>query len=135
MICSKDGCERSFKTASQLNDHIKGHNKAFSCKICDKKFSSRSALKYHVTKHAEVPQTFVCSTCSAEFASHKALGMHKRAHSAKEGPAEQPKREVKKINITALEPNKSEKNCTISCEKVIYNVCSLSCSFQSNYSL
>ncbi|KAL5259770.1 hypothetical protein ACHWQZ_G010018 [Mnemiopsis leidyi] len=84
--CSKDGCNKSFKTVSQLNDHIKGHDNAFLCEICNKAYRSRSALKFHLQKHQNNVIEFKCSVCQQVFASEKALKMHNRSHSRNKKP-------------------------------------------------
>ncbi|XP_063680685.1 zinc finger protein 14-like isoform X1 [Bolinopsis microptera] len=81
LTCSKDNCTKSFRTVSQLNDHIRGHENGFGCRFCNKSYKSRSALKSHEQKHTEETIENKCTICAKEYNSKNALKMHERSHS------------------------------------------------------
>lgn len=49
------------------------------CGICDKKFSCRTSLKYHMNIHMGV-KPFVCEVCGKAWADKRNLGTHRKIH-------------------------------------------------------
>ena len=47
--CTIDGCNASFVQKGNLIKHIEGHMsiKRYVCTLCNKRFSTKSSLKYH----------------------------------------------------------------------------------------
>ena len=70
-------CSKRFKTASNLNDHIKVHTtEKFECKTCNKTFKSQIGLQQHERLHTG--DLFPCSVCGEKFQSKHSVNRHQR---------------------------------------------------------
>ena len=70
-------CGKRFSTPSALKRHLKRHaEKAYKCDICDKAFVRKDELKSHLSTHAEVP-FHVCENCGMCLPSRASLYNHK----------------------------------------------------------
>ena len=77
----KDKCNQSFKTRSQLNDHILKHTKIKKhvCPECKASFSRKSRLKIHLMIHkGEKP--FQCEICKKQFREKSNYNYHLKKH-------------------------------------------------------
>lgn len=77
----KEICDKSFKTRSQLSDHLLKHTKIkkYSCPVCKISFSRKSRLKIHTMIHkGENP--FQCSICQKRFRERSNLNYHIKKH-------------------------------------------------------
>jgi len=77
----KEICDKSFKTRSQLSDHLLKHTKIkkYSCPECKISFSRKSRLKIHQMIHkGEMP--FQCSICQKRFRERSNLNYHIKKH-------------------------------------------------------
>ena len=77
----KDKCNQSFKTRSQLNDHILKHTqiKKHVCPECKASFSRKSRLKIHLMIHkGEKP--FQCEICKKQFREKSNYNYHLKKH-------------------------------------------------------
>ena len=80
----KDICKQSFKTKSQLSDHILKHTriKNYCCSECNASFSRKSRLKIHLMIHkGEKP--FQCEICGKKFREKSNYNFHIKKHSLK----------------------------------------------------
>ena len=48
--CPRGGCEKSFLQKKRFNEHMRSHEKSFSCDICLKKFGRRGDFNSHMKK-------------------------------------------------------------------------------------
>lgn len=76
------GCNRSYSTYSGLSKHQQFHcsattSKSFSCKYCEKDYSSLGALKMHIRTHTLPCQ---CKLCGKAFSRPWLLQGHIRTH-------------------------------------------------------
>ena len=80
----KDICKQSFKTKSQLSDHILKHTqvKNYRCVECKACFSRKSRLKIHLMIHkGEKP--FQCNICNKRFREKSNYNFHIKKHLSK----------------------------------------------------
>ena len=80
----KDICKQSFKTKSQLSDHILKHTqvKNYRCVECKACFSRKSRLKIHLMIHkGEKP--FQCNICQKKFREKSNYNFHIKKHFSK----------------------------------------------------
>ena len=61
-------CKKSFKTKSQLKDHLLKHTKIknTTCPECNKSFSRKSRLRIHMMIHKNI-LPFQCYICQKKF--------------------------------------------------------------------
>ena len=81
----KEICSKSFKTRSQLSDHLLKHTKIkkFTCPVCKISFSRKSRLKIHFMIHkGEMP--FQCIICQKRFRERSNLNFHIKKHKSNE---------------------------------------------------
>ena len=74
-------CDKRFFKKSNLNQHMKIHNKsnAFKCDICMKVFSKKCNLVVHYRIHTgEKP--FACQVCDRKFSRKDILVRHQATH-------------------------------------------------------
>ena len=82
--CTKEDCEKTFKTPGDLRTHLKRHDGAFriykfQCSHCDKKFQSSTAMKKHERLHTgEKP--YACKVCDYRCSDSSNLRKHERKH-------------------------------------------------------
>jgi len=50
-------------------------NKAFSCFVCAKKYTTNGSLKRHLNVHFEL-EKFYCNTCNKKFTQRESLLRH-----------------------------------------------------------
>ena len=77
-------CNQSFKTNSQLSDHLLKHTKIkkFSCPECKASFSRKRRLKIHIMIHkGEKP--FQCNICLKKFREKSNYNYHMKKHLSK----------------------------------------------------
>jgi transcription elongation factor Elf1 len=72
-------CSATFKTKDNLKDHMKTHNKALACDVCDKRFARRFQLTEHRLLHND-PSAFTCMVCGHKYSTASYLKRHMRAH-------------------------------------------------------
>ena len=74
-------CNKSFKTKSQLNDHLLKHTKIkkYTCLECNKSFSRKSRLKIHVMIHKNI-LPFQCNICQKKFREKSYYNFHMKKH-------------------------------------------------------
>ena len=73
-----DKCERKYSSKKALKCHKKlahGNGEVFKCNICSKKLSTKYKLKYHMTVHSE-KRFFKCSVCDVKFKARENLKKH-----------------------------------------------------------
>ncbi|XP_022071220.1 zinc finger and SCAN domain-containing protein 2-like [Acanthochromis polyacanthus] len=73
-------CEKRFSNCSHLAAHIRTHTgeRPYRCDICRKSFITTSALNRHQTIHTE-GKHFACSCCGKTFKWMESLGRHMRS--------------------------------------------------------
>ena len=121
LTCSKDNCTKSFRTVSQLNEHIRGHENGFGCQFCNKSYKSRSALKSHQQKHTEETIQNKCTICAKDYNSKNALKMHERSHS-NQIPSHKMaslQNKITPLNVPAQKSTESSNQSAIYYEEVI----------------
>lgn len=81
--CQEEGCEKAFKTASQLRAHIRWHKlrQGFCCSWpnCNLWFETNSALEIHMKTHT-MEKPYMCQICNRDFASSLYLDIHVKTH-------------------------------------------------------
>ncbi|CAL1538812.1 unnamed protein product, partial [Lymnaea stagnalis] len=77
-------CNRIFKRANHLNQHMKLHNseKSFPCTECSKSFGSAVVLKNHMRSHSTL-KPHLCQYCDASFSTSLSLRRHAMQHTTK----------------------------------------------------
>lgn len=81
MKCNMLGCEKVFRTPSNLYDHKRTvHARQFSCDHCEKAFVDKMRLLTHIRQHHLNQKPFKCKTCNKAFASAQNLRWHKHTH-------------------------------------------------------
>lgn len=81
---SCDKCEKSFKTASSLNEHdayVHSARKTFKCPQCEKFFAKQKDVNRHIKSHNE-ERSFVCH-CGKSYKSKFHLNRHNLSSHAK----------------------------------------------------
>jgi KRAB domain-containing zinc finger protein len=80
-------CKKAFRTVDALKQHKFVHmtdeeknKKGFPCTICDKKFSRRTKLEYHMRRHND-ERHFICTICNKSFHDSVRLKAHIERHS------------------------------------------------------
>ena len=86
-------CLKTFHNRKDRNNHRKViHTDAedvqqFFCKLCEKSYMSRSALKYHIDiSHKTKSPKVKCSVCDAPFGHKLSLKRHMKVHAQCTGP-------------------------------------------------
>jgi len=79
--CSKEGCNKSYKSKENLILHFKNFHlkeKPYKCNYCDLHFSHRNGKTYHERKvHTKIlPNVCTHSGCNKAYASKSALKYH-----------------------------------------------------------
>ena len=125
--CPKEDCDKSFRSTSQLNDHIKGHEQGFICNICNRSFKSRTGLKNHKSIHNRITAEQKCEQCDKTFNSVKALKMHGKCHISKTFATKDKiciGEQIENTKVLTLETVEevTSKNKHISCKKVFYKI-------------
>ncbi|XP_025106288.1 transcription factor E4F1-like isoform X2 [Pomacea canaliculata] len=79
-ICSI--CPKSFTTKDALNKHLVVHtdDRNFKCGVCGKLFKRIGHVKEHLKIHNS-DRPFACTFCDKAFKTHNALKVHVRTHS------------------------------------------------------
>lgn len=75
-------CQKRFSTDSALYIHKQSHETVykFTCHVCDRKFRSQCKLKIHMTMHTK-EKNFFCEQCNRGFAVRNNLTKHMLTHS------------------------------------------------------
>lgn len=69
-------CQKSFKTASTLVQHIDTHGETeYHCNECDLRLNSKRTLRQHMIKHNDVIK-HTCQMCNAQFKRTKTFKEH-----------------------------------------------------------
>ena len=79
-MCSKTVLSKSLKSHIQYHRSCEQNKHLMSCLICNKSFTTSTALKRHLLIH-ENAKPFECSSCSKTFRQKGALEVHRRIHS------------------------------------------------------
>ncbi|KAG4074145.1 hypothetical protein HA402_014350 [Bradysia odoriphaga] len=75
-----DVCGRGFKVKVGLDMHRSYHfDPNLPCKICEKLFRNKQALKKHMLVHSQ-DRKYKCETCRKAFQTRYTLRIHKRIH-------------------------------------------------------
>ena len=141
----KEICSKSFKTRSQLSDHLLKHTKIkkFTCPVCKISFSRKSRLKIHMMIHkGEMP--FQCSICQKRFRERSNLNFHIKKHKSNEMIKKKLFKNVKKYKNNKRNLNSKKK--VINVKKVDnkikennnFGICTLinsnnNCDYNNNY--
>lgn len=83
-------CESVFSNARQLRAHKKTHSmcvKIWSCKECNKSYSSKNLLDEHMNMHTG-ERPYKCPHCTKDFASKYTLTAHMKTHYERKRPYE-----------------------------------------------
>lgn len=83
-------CENIFSNARQLRAHKKSHSmcvKIWSCKECNKNYSSKNLLDEHMNMHTG-ERPYKCPHCTKDFASKYTLTAHMKTHYERKRPYE-----------------------------------------------
>lgn len=74
-------CDKSFKTKSQLSDHLLKHTqiKKYKCPDCQTLFSRKSRLKIHMLIHKNIIP-FQCNICKKKFREKSNFNYHMKKH-------------------------------------------------------
>lgn len=75
-------CGKSFRVNQMLRNHLYTHDvleKKFDCKLCNKRFSSKSGWNAHQISHSNEAK-FLCDLCGKSFRHEGNLRLHKRNH-------------------------------------------------------
>ena len=80
----KNICNQSFKTKSQLHDHILKHTqiKKYNCPECNVSFARKSRLKIHMMIHKGL-KPFQCNICKKQFREKSNFNFHLKKHNKK----------------------------------------------------
>jgi uncharacterized Zn-finger protein len=76
-------CDKQFSTKSHIKYHIycTGQTKPFQCNVCSKEFVTKSHLEVHILKHSGT-KPFVCNICQKSFSEKSKLNRHSILHSS-----------------------------------------------------
>lgn len=83
-------CEGVFASSRQLRLHKKSHSmcvKIWSCKECNKNYSSKNLLDEHMNMHTG-ERPYKCPHCTKDFASKYTLTAHMKTHYERKRPYE-----------------------------------------------
>ena len=82
----KNICNQSFKTKSQLHDHLLKHTqiKKYNCPECNVSFARKSRLKIHMMIHKGL-KPFQCNICQKQFREKSNFNFHLKKHYKKSG--------------------------------------------------
>ena len=103
----KNICSQTFKTKSQLTDHLLKHTqiKKFVCEKCGQCFARKSRLKIHMMIHTNL-KPFLCNICLKRFRERSNFNFHYKKHFKNENE----QKTVKNTNKTTKSSNKTLKN-------------------------
>ncbi|KAL7676786.1 hypothetical protein ACOME3_003036, partial [Neoechinorhynchus agilis] len=76
--CTFPNCQRSFKRASRLRDHLNSHygTSAYNCTICSKAFTRKDTLDVHLKTVHEGIRPFACPMCEYKASQGSLLRNH-----------------------------------------------------------
>ncbi|XP_070202868.1 PR domain zinc finger protein 10-like isoform X2 [Littorina saxatilis] len=80
-------CNKRFMNNSALACHLKTHSekKYYQCPLCNEGYDHISALKEHVTQHADANGHFTCDYCNKSFEDYHCIRKHMKSfHSDKQ---------------------------------------------------
>ncbi|KAF7274024.1 hypothetical protein GWI33_013290, partial [Rhynchophorus ferrugineus] len=101
-------CPKAFKTAVQLGGHKNCHTKPFSCKECNRPFSSLYAVRAHMETHKRDNNLrFDCFICGASYARSFALKDHMNSvHGGEEGELLDAEQEEAVMDVSDVQHDK-----------------------------
>ncbi|XP_018333812.1 endothelial zinc finger protein induced by tumor necrosis factor alpha [Agrilus planipennis] len=78
-----DICGKRYSSKNLLEEHINTHtgNRPYICSLCGKDFASKYTFKAHEKTHEVRPRPFQCQQCNKSFLSQQNLTQHERTHS------------------------------------------------------
>ena len=79
IACEDEGCERTFKSKSSLQKHLKKKIPS-KCEQCDKELMGETQLSIHLKKIHKFVRKFTCNTCYKSFAGVSSLKNHEMNH-------------------------------------------------------
>lgn len=76
-------CNKKYSSRNLLDEHMNMHTGArpYKCQHCSKDFASKYTLTAHTKIHTERKRPHECKVCSKSFYSHQNLAQHERTHS------------------------------------------------------
>ena len=69
-------CNIVFCTGNQLEKHRNQKHSDYVCSSCDKQFTTKRALEYHLKRQ----KTFNCLLCGKQFCNKKRFNAHRNTH-------------------------------------------------------
>ncbi|KAF0286665.1 Zinc finger protein 341 [Amphibalanus amphitrite] len=73
-------CQSRYSSLSALEYHLQTNSHNFTCKLCSKVFNSERFLRRHLQTHSSTP-TFTCKKCGKAFNTQGYLRAHMKTHS------------------------------------------------------
>lgn len=74
-----EACMKEFKVKRAFEQHLRVHSgDLFQCEKCEKSYTSKDKLKYHMTCSHGAERRFGCLLCEATFFSNNKLNRHLR---------------------------------------------------------
>lgn len=78
-----DVCGKRYSSKNLLDEHLNTHTgmRPYVCQVCGKDFASKYTFKAHEKTHEVRPRPFECHQCGKSFLSQQNLTQHERTHS------------------------------------------------------
>uniref|UniRef100_A0A1A9W9U2 Protein krueppel n=1 Tax=Glossina brevipalpis TaxID=37001 RepID=A0A1A9W9U2_9MUSC len=75
-------CCKKYNTKSMLDEHMNAHTglRPYKCSECSKDFASKYTLQAHMKIHTERNRPFQCDQCEKAFLNQQNLNQHKKLH-------------------------------------------------------
>lgn len=80
--CTVEGCTFHCFTHVALKKHVESIHQiaAFSCQICQKRFTHQSSLRQHLSIHKDNCKSFLCDVCGKGFRTKELCFSHRKIH-------------------------------------------------------